>query len=549
MFAYFAGSDDHWLKVVDRTSLTMTLPLIWKRRKRPLQANTTLLFVPFIFLLFLLLPKSVDSNDDLIVATENGRVRGIRYFLPSLSKAVDTFLGIPFARPPVGHLRFRHPQPIDRWNGIYNATKLPNSCYQLPDVVFGRDFPGSNVWNPTTRVSEDCLYLNVWVPKTQPRLRKSAVMVWIYGGGFYTGTTTLNVYDGKILAAENNIIVVSVAYRVGAFGFLTLNHNSAPGNAGMFDQLMGLEWVQHNIRHFGGDPDNVTLFGESAGSVSVSLHLLSPLSHSKYQRAILQSGTANMPWATLTMDQAKHRSLELAVQYLGCEDTGDMEAVAECLRLFPPQKLAEEQFITRGPLQFPFLPVIDGAFLVESPEETLRRKNFKRCPILIGSNLNEGSWFVIYEVQEYLGLNKLTMNREQFLTSINRLFYFFPQYNKTINTLALEAIRFQYSNWLDPDDSHINVQALDAAVGDSQFICPSNQFAQSYALARENVYMYYFTQRYSTNPWPKWMGVLHGDDVMLMFGEALKPGQNFTQDDKDLSRSMMTYWTNFAKTG
>ena len=509
--------------------------------------------LPFITAVAVLLhapPVCRASNDDLIVNTENGRVRGIRYYLPSLNKAVDAYLGIPFAKPPVGHLRFRHPQPIDRWNGIYNATKLPNSCYQVPDLVFGREFSGSNVWNPTTRVSEDCLYLNVWVPRTQPRLRKSAVMVWIYGGGFYSGTTTLNVYDGKILAAENSIIIVSMAYRVGAFGFLSLNHVSAPGNAGMFDQLMALEWVQHNIRHFGGDPDNVTLFGESAGSVSVSLHLLSPLSHSKYQRAILQSGTANMPWATLTMAQAKHRSLELAVQYLGCNsDTDDMEEIADCLRAFPPQKLADEQFITRGPLQFPFLPVIDGAFLIEPPMETLRRKNFKRCPILIGSNFNEGSWFIIYEVPQYLGLNKKSMSRKEFLYSIDHMFYYYPQYNQTINQLAMDAIRFQYTNWLDPEDTHENVRALDAAVADSQFICPLNQFAQLYSLSGENVYMYFFTQRYSTNPWPKWMGTLHGDDIMFMFGEALKPGLNFTQDDKDLSRAMMHYWTNFAKSG
>jgi len=461
---------------------------------------------------------------------------------------VDAYLGIPFAKPPIGNLRFRHPQPAEKWSVIYNATKLPNSCYQLPDHVFGREFPGSNVWNPTTPVSEDCLYLNVWVPKTNPRLRKSAVMVWIYGGGYYSGTTTLNVYDGKILAAEHNVIVVSIAYRVGAFGFFCLNVGSAPGNAGMFDQLMGLEWVQKNIKHFGGDPNNVTLFGESAGSASVSLHLLSPLSDSKFQRAILQSGTANMPWSTLTMSEAKARSYELAVERLSCPDNG-MESIAQCMRGLSAQHLALQQYITHGPLQFPFLPVIDGTFLLEEPVETMHRRAFKKCPILIGSVANEGSAFIIYEILKYVNLTSLSMTYVQFIESLTEMFYHYPRFNRTIGPLTLEAIKFQYTDWVDKDDDLANLRALDASLGDSQFICPLNQFAQAYSHARENVYTYFFTQRFSGNPWPKWMGVLHGDDIMFMFGEATKPGLNFTDDEKKLSRKMMRYWTNFAKTG
>ena len=500
-------------------------------------------------LVFLFSTKVVDSGrgDDLIVNTEKGRVRGIRYHLPKMGK-VDAFLGIPFAKPPLDHLRYKHPQPIEAWNSIYNATKLPNSCYQSPDDVFG-EFRGSTMWNPNTRVSEDCLYLNVWVPKTHPRLRRSAVMIWIYGGGFYSGTTTLNLYDGKILAATNNIIVVSIAYRVGALGFLALGAPSAPGNAGMFDQLMGLEWVQQNIKHFGGDPNNVTIFGESAGSVSVSLHLLSPLSRSKFQRAIMASGTANMPWATVTPDEAKRRSLELAYDYLHCPKSDDMEEIADCLRKVPPQKLVEEQWVSRGIMQFPFVPVIDGTFLVEPPEMSLKRNSFKKCPILLGSNLNEGSFFLIYDLPNYLKLNKSTMTREQFRFSIDTLFFYYPQYPKEINTFGLSAINYQYTNWLDPDDQLANILALDAAVGDFHFTCNVNKFQNVYASAGENVYAYYLTERYISNAWPQWMGVLHGDDIIFVFGEPLKPGLNYTEHERDLSIKMMKYWTNFAKTG
>ncbi len=492
-------------------------------------------------------------RDDLIVSTDKGRIRGIRHHLPRREgdkdeKIVDAFLGIPFAKAPVGHLRFKHPQPIDTWSGIYNATKLPNSCYQIPDEEFG-EFRGSTMWNPNTRVSEDCLYLNVWVPKTHPKLRKSAVMVWIYGGGFYSGTTTLNLYDGKILAAENNIIVVSIGYRVGVLGFLALGDAAAPGNAGLFDQLMGLEWVQHNIAHFGGDPQNVTIFGESAGSVSVSLHLLSPLSRSKFQRAIMQSGVANMPWATVTMEEGKRRSMELATDILDCPDTDNMEQIVECLRAVPPQILSDKQFVSSGILQFPFVPVIDGAFLVESPRATLERRNFKKCPILLGSNLNEASFFIIYELADFLKLNRSTMTREQFVVSMSRLFQYYPQYPRTINSFGLDAIIYRYTNWIDPENQLWNLLGLDNSVGDFGFTCNVNEFAHTYASAGEMVYSYYFTYRYSSNPWPSWMGVLHGDEIIFAFGDPLKPGLNYSKIEQNLSKEIMGYWTNFAKTG
>ena len=503
-------------------------------------------------LLLLVLIASYETSgrrDDLIINTDKGRIRGIRYHLPQLDgKAVDAFLGIPFAKAPVGHLRFKHPQPIDTWTGIYNATKLPNSCYQKPDDNFG-DFRGSTMWNPNTRVSEDCLYLNVWVPKTHPRLRRSAVMVWIYGGGFYSGTTTLNLYDGKILAAENNIIVVSIGYRVGALGFLALGDAACPGNAGLFDQLMGLEWVQQNINHFGGDPNNVTIFGESSGSVSVSIHLLSPLSRTKFSRAIMQSGTANMPWGTVTMEEGKRRSLELAFDYLGCSRSDNMEKVVECLRSVPPQRLVDEQWVTRGILQFPFVPVIDGSFLVETPEMTLLHGNFKKCPILLGSNLNEGSFFLIYELPDLLQLNRSRMPKDAFEASVLKLFHYYPQYPRTINSFGTDAIIYKYTNWLDRDNQLWNLIGLDNSVGDFGFTCNVNEFAQTYASAGEMVYYYYFTYRYASSPWPSWMGVLHGDEIVFTFGDPLKPGLNYSKEEVALSREIMTYWTNFAKTG
>jgi len=274
------------------------------------------------------------DDDDPIVDTEYGRVQGFRYSVPELGGVTGSaFLGIPFAEPPVGSRRFRRPEPLRRpWAGVRSAVRKPSTCYQAADLFFGEEFPGSTMWNPNTELSEDCLMLNVWVPdgagSRNARRRKSdskrPVMAWIFGGGFYSGTPTLDLYDGQILAAEHDVVLVSIGYRVGALGFFCLDHPSAPCNAGLYDQLLALQWIQTNIGAFGGDANNVTLFGESAGSASVTFHLLSPLSRDLFHRAILQSGSANMPWATTTMTEGKERSMELAI-ILGCPRTDDMQ--------------------------------------------------------------------------------------------------------------------------------------------------------------------------------------------------------------------------------
>ena len=364
-----------------------------------------------------------------------------------------------------------------------------------------------------------------------------------------SGTTTLSLYDGKILASMNDVIVVSIGYRIGALGFLSLNSASAPGNAGLFDQLMGLDWVQTNIRRFGGDPRNVTLFGESAGSFGVSLHLLSPLSRDKFARVVMQSGTANMPWGTLAQSEATRRAVELAVDYLGCPKSARPDEMVSYLRDVPPHRLVSQQWVSRGVMQFPFLPIVDGSFLVETPAMSLKRRSFKKCPIVLGSNLNEGSYFLIYELTSLLSLNRSTMNREQYLTSMQSLFYNYPQFPSVINPFGMDAISFQYASFADPDDTKRNLVSLDNALGDCHFVCHVNEFARAYADAGQSVYMYYFTERYDSSPWPKWMGVLHGDEIIFVFGEALKPGHDFSSDEKELSRNIMRYWTNFAKTG
>lgn len=202
----------------------------------------------------------------MVITTEKGKIRGKTATAPT-GKKVDVFLGIPYAQPPIGPLRYRHPRPIDKWSGVLNTTERPNSCVQIIDTVFG-DFAGADMWNPNTQLSEDCLYVNVFVP--HPRPKNSPVMLWIYGGGFFQGTSTLDVYDYKSLSSEENVIVVSIQYRVASLGFLYLGTPEAPGNAGLFDQNMALRWARDNIRHFGGG--NVCPQNHNKFSIIIWIH-------------------------------------------------------------------------------------------------------------------------------------------------------------------------------------------------------------------------------------------------------------------------------------
>lgn len=479
------------------------------------------------------------AEDELVVGTNKGLVRGVT-LSATTGKQVDAWLGIPYAQKPLGNLRFRHPRPIDKWDHILNATRPPNTCVQIIDTVFG-DFSGSAMWNPNTLVSEDCLYLNVVTPK--PRPKNAAVMVWVFGGGFYSGSATLDVYDHRTLVSEENVILVSMQYRVASLGFLYFDTPEVPGNAGLYDQRMALQWVHDNIASFGGNPHNVTLFGESAGAVSVSLHLLSPLSRNLFSQAIMQSGSPTAPWAIISRDESIIRGLRLA-EAVGCpHNRKNIPAVIECLRKTNASLLVDNEWGTLGICEFPFVPIVDGAFVYDHPARSLATNNFKKTNIMMGSNTEEGYYFIIYYLTELFRKEEnVYVNREEFLRAVIEL-------NPYVNNVARQAIVFEYTDWLNPDDPIKNRDALDKMVGDYQFTCNVNEFAHRYAETGNNVYMYLFTHRSLGNPWPSWTGVMHGDEINYIFGEPLDPAKNYQTQEAELSRRMMNYWANFAKTG
>ncbi|CAN7939261.1 unnamed protein product, partial [Ixodes hexagonus] len=474
------------------------------------------------------------QDDTLVVVTQNGKVKGLN-MTSSCGQPVQVFYGIPYAEPPTGNLRFQLPKPKAPWTGIFNATTKPNSCFQIIDETFG-NFSGSTMWNANTPMSEDCLMLNVWTP--DPRPNNAAVLVWIYGGGFYSGTSTLDVYDARTLAAEEGAIVVSMNHRVASLGFLFLDTEQAPGNMGLFDQRMALEWVQHNIKNFGGDPDRVTLFGESSGAASISWHLLSEASRTLFKNAIMQSGALTAPWASHNVSTALERATSLA-RSLNC--SGDIEGnstvILQCLMDRNARDIVYNEWSSISHiLDFPFAPVSKTGSFKESVQRYFRNESLEKKPVLLGSNKDEASFFLIYFLP---WLNDTRPTEIDNFTATLRLLL--PH----ADNLTLQEIQDLYVN----GDSTDLGDALDKIVGDYHFTCPMVDWANQSARIGIPVFQYYFKHRSTRNPWPQWTGVLHGDEIAFEFGQPLDPWLCHSEDEKELSRRMMRYWANFAKTG
>nr|ABO31937.1 acetylcholinesterase [Liposcelis bostrychophila] len=500
--------------------------------------------------------------DPLVVETSTGLVKGISKMV--LDREVHVFYGIPFAKPPVGPLRFRRPVPIDPWHGVFDATALPNSCYQERYEYFP-GFEGEEMWNPNTNISEDCLYLNIWVPQRvrlrhhggsqqdERRPHKVPMLIWIYGGGFMSGTSTLDVYDADIVAATSDVIVASMQYRVGAFGFLYLapfftnkDNDEAAGNMGLWDQAMAIRWLKDNAEAFGGDPELLTLFGESAGGGSVSLHLMSPVTKGLVRRGILQSGTLNAPWSYMEANKAVDIA-KVLIDDCGCNSSilADFpHEVMTCMRNVDPKTISVQQWNSYwGILGFPSAPTIDGVFLPEHPLDLLKKGDFPETEIMIGSNLDEGTYFILYDFIDYFEKDGPSfLQRDKFVEIIHTIF-------KNFSRIEREAIIFQYTDWDQSNDGFLNQKMIADVVGDYYFICPTNLFAEMFADVGMKVYYYYFTQRTSTNLWGEWMGVMHGDEIEYVFGHPLNMSIQYNKKERALSKRIMDTFTRFALTG
>ncbi|XP_056644899.1 juvenile hormone esterase-like isoform X1 [Diorhabda sublineata] len=331
--------------------------------------------------------------DSPVVTVSEGRLRG-RQSDNLDGEKFYSFLGIPYAQPPIGELRFKAPEAVKAWNDIKDATRNPNQCIQRNDVT--------NI----IEGSEDCLYLNVYtksLPSDNSDLKP--VMVWIHGGGFIMGSNNTKLYGPEHLMIED-IVLVCVNFRLGFLGHLFFNDTSLNihGNAGLKDQQLALEWIQRNIKNFNGDPDNVTIFGESSGSASVHYHITSSRARGLFHKAILQSGCSFCPWARV--DEKKYNNFAVQLAQIMNNNVKTEEEAMEVLMKLSAEDLyvTQEKFILKYGRIGKICPNIEKpnptAIIPNSPDELIVSGKYNQVPMLIGFTNSEGLLYEIYQQKE-----------------------------------------------------------------------------------------------------------------------------------------------------
>lgn len=462
------------------------------------------------------MPLAAYASNPLIIKTNNGKVRGTY----TADHQVREFEGIPYAAPPVGDLRWQPPQPAAKWKGVRNATQFGPRCMQAhiyPDMRF-RD-PGP---------SEDCLTLNVWTP-AKAKKGSLPVMVWIFGGGYMAGGTSEPRQDGQFLA-HRNVVVVSMNYRLGIFGFFALpgltaeSPHHASGDYGLMDQNAAIEWVQKNIKRFGGDPHNITIFGESAGSFSVSTLMASPLSRNRFQKAIGESGGAFYSGGLgyLPLQAAEQRDAKFARAAFGTDDLA-------ALRRIPAEKLLQETMAELKIDHVHFAPDVDGWFLPESVPDIYAAGEQAHVPLLAGWNADEARSAVL--------LAKTPVTAASFKKQAAAMF----------GPDAEEFLKLYPAN--------TDAQAVRSA-GDfasDRFIVFSTWCWINAHVKTGDAPVYHY--RLDLDPpvdmyHPVKIGVFHSDDIEYVFGTLdSRPEAKWRPEDYKLSNEIGEYWTNFARTG
>lgn len=409
------------------------------------------------------------------VKTKYGIIQGV------VENGYTIFKGIPYAKPPIGELRFKPPQEPESWNGVFYADTFPPACMQTPppeDDFYYKEF------NTPVNFNEDSLYLNVWTP-AKSAADMLPVAVWLYGGALLSGYCAEKEFDGAEYA-KRGVILVTVNYRLGLFGFmchpwLAKENNGHCGNYGVLDQFAALKWVKENIKAFGGDPDNVTLFGQSSGSLTSQTLMLSPLSKGLFNKCILQSGAGYDNGFCKNRKQEEYYDIgERAVELSGVESLAELRKVsADRLLEISNELIGYACGLDKG---LGYEPVIDNYLLVGDSEHNLKVGNFPDIPITLGSTAND------------------------ICTPENK-------------TIPMEESQLHNGciNWC------------------------KHQIELGYTPS----YVYYFNHRLPGDD----SGAFHSSELWYMFGTLDRCWRPFTDNDRRLSQKMLDYWCNFIKTG
>ena len=448
-----------------------------------------------------------DSKSD-IVSIHTGRIQG------SVDAGVISFKGIPFAAPPVGNLRWRPPQPAAKWSGIRKATEFGHDCMQLPSIF-------------SNSPSEDCLYANVWAPEQHgPNL---PVMVWIYGGAWVVGGSSLPAFDGSEFARKG-IVFVSFNYRLGRFGYFGFpaltqeGKNGLLGNYGYMDLIAALKWVQRNIAAFGGNPHQVTIIGQSAGGFAVHMLMTSPLAKGLFQRAMVESGGGGFMHNCTGLRAGMNGRLsaeQMGVNFAKSKGIdGVDDAALEKLRALPPDAILDGLTATNIDAANSTYagPMIDGKLVVGQPPVLYRQGKYQHVPMVLGANNGDAS------------VSRATSEKELFASFGN-------------NAKAAEKA-------YDAANSGSFPLLRNAVGADALFVGPERFVAQTLSSQGDPVWEYRFS--YVPDAARTMLpGAPHGGETPFVFDSKtwFIAGLKLTAEDEKMARAMSTYWANFAKTG
>ncbi|XP_028269869.1 bile salt-activated lipase-like isoform X2 [Parambassis ranga] len=470
-----------------------------------------------------------------VVQTEGGRVEGQSYKM-GLFRSVDVFKGVPFADVP---RKWEKPTPHPGWSGILKATKYRDRCLQV------------TLLQTKTRGSEDCLYLNIFVPQGRSLSSNLPVMVYLFGGAFLLGASNdvevfgNSLYDGKEIADRGEVIVVTVNYRVGTLGFLSTGDARLPGNFGLWDQHAALSWVRRNIEAFGGNPDNVTIFGQSAGAASVSFQMLSPHSKGLFRRAITQSGVALSPWALQKNPMSLTKKIARKV---GCWRSNEDDMIT-CLKMTDPVgltmagKIDVLLILGKGVVMdlLELAPVIDGDFIPDQPSQLFH--NAAQVDYLAGVNSMDGHFFAGVDVPSINQRNDTTVKQVKGLLA---------GLTKEKGSAAIDSAYSVYSAPWGPFPEQASVKKSVADMEtDFLFLVPTQSALQLHAnhSSGARTYSYLFNMKTRIPGFPRWVEAEHAEDLQYLFGKPFSMSLLYFPRHRDLSGYMIAYWTNFARTG
>ena len=488
-----------------------------------------------LFLILLLLScvtSRSQVNSGPLIDIDSGRLEGARF--GSSSNEV-MFLGIPYAAPPTGELRWKPPESAHSWKGVFKADKFAPTCPQAADDLRWeteevKDYSETLPYYQNFRTDEDCLYLNVWTTSVSGKY-KEPVMVWIHGGGGVAGNSWTPPFGPAL--ARRGVVLVSVEFRIGVLGNLAHPALSAEsphhvsGNYGTLDQIAALQWVQRNVASFGGDPGNVTIFGHSDGGNKVCILLASPLARGLFHHAILESGQCS---------DVVSPELTKSVHYDGNDDGGTAEEAG--VQLVHDLKIAggpnvlaalrhksADEIIqgTRNPALYSN-PTVDGWVLLQQPLFTFREGRQTRVPVIIGSTDDEmGSLYNPQTDPSTLIAYKQVLNSPRYASNSEELFRMYPATN----------------------DSEARVAFMKLGTDDGAHGAYS--FARDMAQVMPNTYLFYFT--YPSRGKFSGHGAVHGAELKFLTGIFRKSSGPINDQDKELMNTMQEYWTRFAATG